>query len=127
MGKGNRLRRIKNMRMIRTVEFNDQVYFATIRNAITFGGQVVERKSMTQVRLEASILDKLDTISTEDNELGRKLKKENETDIVKIQLEEQEYQLIKTYFDIARWDPNFSRKVVEIFDWFVGITQTKVE
>jgi len=103
--------------MVRNLSFNKE-RFDLVYEAIMVGGQQVDRKNMQQTRVEASILDKLDGISVEGQNGRREVVPDTE-----ISFSEQEYQLIKTYYEITPWKPIISRIAVDVHDWLSGVKQ----
>lgn len=91
--------------------------FPLIYQGFVVGGDSIKSKGMEVTRREARILDKLEAISDEDADLGRKLKPGPQ----RFELEQPEYELLLRYFEATPWSTRVSRKIVAVHDWMKAI------
>lgn len=104
----------------RRLEFHDtpqdKEAFGFIYQGFLNGGNGAQAKGMEVMRREATILDKLDEHSVEDETGARVLRGP-----AVVLLTQPEYELLKKYFENTPWTTKVSRRVVGISDWLAAI------
>jgi hypothetical protein len=108
--------------MKRVITFDAPAEFDLLYQGFLFGGSQQQTKTMVSLRSEARVLDKLDAISEPSIDEQGKIDKYPTGDPVRkyasgeLLLTNDEYELIKKYFESVPWATKVSREVVKLFD-----------
>lgn len=103
---------------MKTIEIANTEDFGILFQGFIIGGNTVEKKTMQVIRREAKILDKFEAISEPVGEdkypTGDRVRKVNGPAVLK--LEDEELELLKSYFESVSWVTKVSREVVRLAD-----------
>ena len=90
------------------------MYFGFVQGGVSLHKDK-DKKSRSEVRLEARILEKLDAICQEDNTQPLPWKLVKDGDIV---LTNEEYELMDKHFDSVNWPTGSAREAARMFDYW---------
>lgn len=102
---------------------NEGKIFQMLFDGFIIGGALIKEKGINVIRREASLLDKLESISKEcecgrrlvTGEAARELLDNNNKFIIDLSLDE--FNILQNYFEAVPWKSSLSRDVVKISDW----------
>lgn len=91
--------------------------FELCYNAILSFGDQKGGRGREVIRKEARLLDALDSISVASGEVGQSERILLTTELVKVQVGEEDHALLVEYVDKTPWLPKVSREVVDCQDF----------
>lgn len=108
---------------MKAIEILNSEDFGLLYQGFIIGGNSIDKKTMQVIRREAKVLDKLEAISQPrgderypTGDRVRELIASEDSKPITLLLEDEELELLKTYFESVPWVTKVSREVVRLAD-----------